>query len=303
MTQTRAGFIAIIGAPNAGKSTLLNSLVGEKLAIVSPKVQTTRINLRGILTRNNCQYIFVDTPGIHKPRRNFDETMVDSAWEAFTEADATIMVVDARQGFTGEAARILENLQGMDKRPPLVLALNKIDSMPREKLLPLIADASALNIFDDIYPISARTGDGVDGMLKKLATWMPEGPYLYDPDDMTDMPMRILAAETTRERAFLLLGQELPYALAVETLLYEHQEDGSIRIEQNLLIERDGQKKIVIGKSGQMLKKIGSQSRAALEKFTGSRVHLFLHVKVKDWSNDPLQMRSLGVEPSKKRKR
>lgn len=299
--QTKAGFIAIIGVPNAGKSTLMNCVLGEKLAIVTPKVQTTRFNLRGILTENNTQYIFVDTPGIHKARRMFDQAMVDAAWQAGGDADVLLVVVDVRKGFDAETMQLMDVLKELKK--PAILALNKIDGLPKEKLLPLMADAGKLNLFDKIFAISAKKGHGVKDLLATIASYMPQSPYLYDPEDITDLPMRLLAAEMTRERAFLLLGQELPYSLTVETVSYTEQLDGSVRIEQNLMVERDGQKKIVIGKNGQMLKKIGTQARTALSDIMGCPVHLFLNVKVSPgWASNHGLMRELGLlQPSAKK--
>jgi GTP-binding protein Era len=298
MTQnppaTRCGFVAIIGAPNAGKSTFMNAALGEKIAIVTPKVQTTRMNMRGILTEDDTQLIFVDTPGIHKPRRQFDKAMVNAAWQASSDADAILLLVDAQKGFGPDVQRILADVKEVTS--PKLLVLNKVDKMPREKLLPLMAKAGAMGIFEHIFAISALKADRVRDVVEKLKGYMPQEPFHYDPDDLTDTPMRVIAAEVTRERAFMLLGDELPYSLTVETVAYTENPDGSVRIDQNILLERDGQKKIVIGKGGAMLKKIGEQARKTLSEMTGGPVHLFLQVKVREgWATDPHLMRSLGL--------
>lgn len=292
--QTHCGFVAIIGAPNAGKSTFMNSALGEKIAIVTPKVQTTRMNMRGILTVENTQMVFVDTPGIHKPRRQFDKAMVNAAWQASTDADVVLLLVDAQKGLEGEITRILQSID--EVKAPKVLVLNKVDKIPREKLLPMMAKVGQMGVFDHVFAISALKKDGVMDVVKCLKGYMPAEPFHYDPEDITDTPMRIIAAEVTRERAFMLLAEEIPYSVNVETVSYKEQEDGSIRIDQNIMVERDGQKKIVIGKGGAMLKKIGEQSRKMLSEMTGTKVHLFLQVKVREgWASDPHLMRSLGL--------
>ena len=302
-TPTKAGFIAIIGLPNAGKSTLLNALLGEQLAIVSPKVQTTRVNLRGVLTVDNTQYIFVDTPGIHKPRRSLDQAMVEAAWQALSDADAVIVLIDARKGYNSDTKQLLEALQETfpeGKRPPLLCVLNKVDLLDKPDLLPLMAAAGELNLFDEIFAISATKKSGVQTLLNNIGRYLPESPFLYDEDALTDMSSRMLAAEMTRERAFLLLGQELPYALSVETVGYEELDNGSVKITQHIYVERDGQKKIVIGKGGQMLKKIGEQARHKLEALLKQRVHLFLQVKVQpNWATDIHHLRMLGLSNPK----
>ena len=305
--QTRAGFIAIIGAPNAGKSTLLNGLLGEKLAIVSPKVQTTRTNLRGVLTVEEKQYIFVDTPGIHKARRQFDQAMVDAAYQALTDSDVIVLVVDSLKGFNKEVMNIVETLEeakrGKKKFPPLLLVLNKIDKVDKAKLLPMMEKAGKVGIFDDIIPLSALKKKGCEIVLQVVGQYLPETPFLYDPDTLTDMPSRLWAAEATRERAFLLLGDELPYSLSVETMAFDQREDGSVEIHQNIYLERDGQKKIIIGKNGQMLKKIGEQARSAMKVMFGGDVHLYLQVKIRpNWASDIHHMRMLGLEPNRKGK-
>jgi len=297
--STRCGFIAIIGAPNAGKSTLINSILGKKVAIVTPKVQTTRINMRGILTRGDIQYIFVDTPGIHEPKRKLDKSMVTAAHQAWMEADAVVLLVDAKAGFRDGVLQIIDVVK--ESKAPVLLAFNKVDELHKEKLLPLMQQAQDMDVFQDIFAISAKTGSGVPDVLKKLAVYLPESPYLYDEETLTDMPMRLLAAEITREKAFLSLQQEIPYALAVETVSYEERDKkGDVVIRQNILIERDSQKKIVLGKGGAVLKIIGAKSRKDLEKLLGCRVHLFLHVKVrKDWQENQALLGEIGLLPAK----
>lgn len=295
----KAGFVAIIGAPNAGKSTLLNSLLEHKLAVVSPKVQTTRTNIRGVLTRDDSQFIFVDTPGIHDPRRDFDKAMVDAAWQALGDADVVLFVLDAIKGFDKPARQILENLKREEKLPPVLLILNKIDKVAKPQLLPLMTQAAEEGIFREVVPLSALKGKEKERelVLDLLAKELPEGPFLYDEETLTDMPSRLWAAEATRERAFLLLGDELPYSLSVETMDFTNLGDGSVEVQQHIYIERDGQKKIVVGKKGQMLKKIGEQARKAMEHMFDCRVHLFLHVKVRpNWASDIHHMRMLGLK-------
>lgn len=306
--QTRAGFIAIIGAPNAGKSTLLNSLLGEKLAIVSPKVQTTRTNLRGVLTVDDKQYVFVDTPGIHKARRQFDQAMVDAAYQALTDADVIILVVDCIKGFNQDVTNITQTIEDIKKTtkkfPPVLLVLNKVDKIDKAKLLPMMQKASGFGIFADIIPLSALKTKGCEIVLQIVGKYLPETPFLYDPDTLTDMPSRLWAAEATRERAFLLLGDELPYSLSIETMAFDEREDGSVEIHQNIYLERDGQKKIIIGKNGQMLKKIGEQARSAMKIMFGGDVHLYLQVKIRpNWASDIHHLRMLGLEPSTQKKR
>lgn len=301
-TETRAGFVAIIGAPNAGKSTLMNQLLGAKVAIVSPKVQTTRFNIRGVLTRDSVQFVFVDTPGIHRPRRSFDRAMVDAAWQSHADADVVLLLIDAYKGFNEEARMIIENLKAdkATQNVPVLLAFNKIDKVPKEKLLPLMAEAGQLGLFRDVFAISALKRNGLGDILNKIAEYIPASPYLYDEDTLTDLPDRLLAAEITREKAFLLLGEELPYSLSVQTENWATRADGSIEIHQNLMIERDGQKKIVIGKGGQMLKEIGQRARKELQHLFECNVHLYLQVKVRPaWSEDRRLLEALGLAPSK----
>lgn len=305
MTQTshptRAGFVAIIGAPNAGKSTLLNLLVGQKIAIVSHKVQTTRVNMRGVLTKDQNQFIFVDTPGIYRPKdtsRLLDKSMVDAAWQASGDADVVLMVIDAKSGFNAKTMDIIENLKATkSSNRPVFLALNKVDSIEKEKLLPLMQKAVDMGIFKEIFAISAKNNDGVFDMLNRFAPHLPESPYLYDEETLTDMPMRLVAAEITREKAFHHLQQEVPYSLAVETVNFEHYDNGSIRIDQNILVEREAHKPIVLGKGGATVKKIGQLSRRDLEEMLETKVHLFLKVKVSDkWANSHNFMREIGLQ-------
>lgn len=299
---TKAGFVAIIGAPNAGKSTLMNLLIGQKIAIVSPKVQTTRVNMKGILTRGNTQFIFVDTPGIYKPdqKKLLDRSMVAAAWQAGADADIVLMVVDAKSGFNEKVLNIIEEYKSHSSKTPLFIAFNKVDTVEKEKLLPLISKAHEMEMFQDIFLISAKENDGVFQMLDKFTPHLPESPYLYDEEELTDVPMRLIAAEMTREKAFRLLNQEIPYGLAVETVQYLTQENGSIRIDQNILVEREAHKKIVLGKNGSKIKEIGKKSRLELSKMLGCPVHLYLKVKVNDkWLNSHSFMREIGLDIEK----
>jgi GTPase len=300
--MTRCGFAAIIGAPNAGKSTLVNALVGTKVAIVSPKVQTTRMNVRGVAMRGDTQIVFVDTPGIFKPRRRLDKAMVAAAWSGAGDADAVIHLVDAAEVSehpNGHAAAdtlaILESLKTADRKA--VLALNKIDAMAHEQLLPLAESLNASGCYEQIFMISARQGDGLDALSAWCAEKMPEGPFLYSPDQAADIPSRLLAAEITREKIYLRLHDELPYATAVETEKWEERKDGSVKIDQIIYVQRDGQKAIVLGKKGSTIKAIGELSRKELEDIFGRRVHLFLFVKVsEDWADKREHYREMGLE-------
>lgn len=294
--ETRAGFIAIIGAPNAGKSTLLNRLVGARLAIVTPKVQTTRTRLTGITIRGRSQMIFVDTPGIfRRQKRRLERAMVEAAWRAVRDADLAALVVDASEGVTDEVTHIAAELKKRKIRA--VLVLNKVDLVKRPKLLALADALNKTGVFSEVFMVSALTGDGVGDLARHFETSLPESPWLYPEDQMTDAPLRQLAAEITREKIFLNLHQELPYMSAVETAEWQERKDGSVRIEQTILCERDNHKGIIIGKNGAMLKKIGSDARRALEQLLGKRVHLFLHVKVSPgWADQPYTVRGLGVE-------
>lgn len=293
---TRCGFVALIGAPNAGKSTLLNSLVGTKVAIVSPKVQTTRSRVLGIATEGRSQIVFVDTPGIFKPRRRLDRAMVAAAWAGAAEGDLVLLLIDASlKGVRDESRSIIAQL-AQSKRQA-ILVLNKIDAVRREALLALAADLNTSGVFTDTFMISALTGDGVDDLRRAVAERLPEGPWLFPEDQVSDMPMRLLAAEITREKLFLRLQQELPYAVAVETESWEEQEDGSVRISQIIYVQRDGQKAIVLGRGGQMIKAIGTAARLELEEITEQRVHLSLFVKVREnWLDDPARYSVWGLD-------
>jgi len=293
---TRCGFVALIGAPNAGKSTLLNTLVGTKVAIVSPKVQTTRSRVLGILTEGRAQIVFVDTPGIFKPRRRLDRAMVAAAWGGAAEADLVLLLVDASLKRVREETRgIVEKLA--ETKRQAILILNKVDAVRPEVLLALAAELNASGVFSDTFMISALTGDGVDDLRRHLAAHLPEGPWLFPEDQVSDMPMRLLAAEITREKLFLRLQQELPYAVAVETESWEEQKDGSVRISQVIYVQREGQKAIVLGRGGQMIKAIGTAARLELEEITEQRVHLSLFVKVREnWLDDPARYAIWGLD-------
>jgi GTP-binding protein Era len=293
--QTRAGFVALIGAPNAGKSTLMNRLVGAKVSIVTHKVQTTRAIVRGILTRDDAQIIFVDTPGIFRPRRRLDEAMVTTAWGGAKDADAVLVLVDAERGLTGDVEEILKGLKDLPHRKGLIL--NKIDQVRRETLLDLSARANALCGFDATFMVSARNGDGCEALVDWLAANLPEGPFLYPEDEISDLPMRNLAAEITREKLFLRLHEELPYASHVETESWTELADGSVKIEQAIFVERDSQKKIVIGRKGETVKAISMAARKELSEILERPVHLILFVKVREnWGDDPERYREMGLE-------
>jgi GTP-binding protein Era len=294
-TATRCGFVALLGAPNAGKSTLLNYLVGAKVSIVSPKVQTTRTRVLGIAMRERAQIVFVDTPGIFQPKRRLDRAMVAAAWAGAADADIVVLLVDAQKGVTHDVRRIVDGLEKAGRKA--ILALNKIDLVRRDKLLELASTLNESGVFTDIYMISAATGDGVEDLAKTLVERLPEGPWLYPEDQLSDMAERHLAAEVTREKLFLQLRQELPYALTVETEEWEDKPDGSVRISQIIYVQRDTQKSIVLGKGGQMIKAVGAAARADLEEMMGCRVHLFLFVKVREkWGDDPDRYRDWGLD-------
>jgi GTP-binding protein Era len=292
---TRCGFVALIGAPNAGKSTLINALVRSKVSIVSHKVQTTRMPVRGIIVEGNAQLIFVDTPGIFAPKRRLDRAMVTSAWTGAQDADLTGLLIDARKGFDEEADAILNRLADAPRRKFLVL--NKVDVTDKPALLALATAMNQRVKFDVTFMVSALTGDGVDDMRSWLAGQVPLGPWLYPEDQMSDAPLRQLAAEITREKLFHRLHQELPYQSTVETEAWEEKKDGSIRIEQTIYVERDSQKKIVIGKGGQTLKAIGAEARKEISGIVEAPVHLFLFVKVREgWGDDPERYREMGLD-------
>jgi GTP-binding protein Era len=294
-TNTRCGYVALIGAPNAGKSTLLNRLVGQKLAIVTPKVQTTRSRLLGIATDGQTQLIFVDTPGIFAPRRRLDRAMVAAAWAGASDADVTVLLVDASRGVDDDTRRIAERLK--DARAPLILALNKIDLVRRDALLGLTERLSQLAAFSRVFMISGLTGDGVDDLRAHLASAMPEGPFLFPPDQLSDAPERWLAAEVTREQVFLQLHDELPYSATVETESWEERPDGSVRVQQVIYVRKPSQRAIVLGDGGKRIKTIGARARAELGAMLDRKVHLFLFVKVREgWLDDPERYRAMGIE-------
>ncbi|HEX8839461.1 MAG TPA: GTPase Era [Sphingomicrobium sp.] len=293
--QTRAGFVAVIGAPNAGKSTLVNGLVGQKVAIVSPKAQTTRARLMGIALQKSAQILLVDTPGIFEPRRRLDRAMVAAAWTGAQDADLILFVIDADAGVNAEVERIAAALG--DRQHPLFVALNKIDLVNKADLLALAAGITERLNPDKIFMISAAQGDGVPDLKQALADAMPEGPWLYPEDEVSDATDRMVAAELTREQIVNQLYQELPYATAIETETWRDRPDGSTEIRQQILVERDSQKAIVIGKGGRRLKEIGAAARAEIAQHLGRPVHLFLHVKVNPrWDEDRGLYREIGLE-------
>ena len=298
----RCGFAAVIGAPNSGKSTLVNALVGSKVAIVSPKVQTTRMNVRGVAIRGETQIVLVDTPGIFKPRRRLDRAMVGAAWTGAADADAVVLLVDAADFAAnpqGHGARdtdaIVESLKAANRRA--ALALNKIDAMKRAELLPLAEKLNAQGAFERVFMISALKGDGLADLADWCASKMPEGPWLYPADQAADIPSRLLAAEITREKIYLRLHDELPYASAVETEKWEERKDGSVKINQIVYVQRDGQQAIALGKGGTTIKAIGEAARKEMEEIFARRVHLFLFVKVReDWADKREHYREIGLE-------
>ena len=294
-TATHSGFVALIGAPNAGKSTLVNRLVGAKVSIVTHKVQTTRALVRGIATHRNAQIVFVDTPGIFQPKRRLDRAMVTTAWGGAKDADLVLVLIDAERVLTGDAEAMLERLA--DVRQPAILVLNKVDRVARETLLGLTSAANERAKFEATFMVSALTGSGCEDLLDFLAGRLPEGPWYYPEDQLSDLPMRQLAAEITREKLYLRLHQELPYSSHVETEKWEEKKDGSVRIEQVIYIERDSQKKIVLGSKGETIKAIGAAARKEIGDILGQTVHLFLFVKVREnWGDDPERYREMGLE-------
>jgi GTP-binding protein Era len=306
---TRAGFAAILGAPNAGKSSLVNAAVGEKISIVTHKVQTTRFPVRGLVMRGNAQIVLVDTPGVFAPRRRLDRSMVASAWRGAADADAVVHIVDAaaehrvRSGQASAADkaakadsdRVVEGLKTAGRKA--VLALNKIDLIAKDNLLEIAKAYDETGAYDAIFMISATTGSGVDALIDDLAARMPESPWLYPADQAADLPMRLLAAEVTREKVYLRLHDELPYSSTVETASWVEKKDGSARVEQTLFVERESQRKIALGKDGQTIKAIGMAARKELEDILGRRVHLFLHVKVREnWTEERARFDAIGLD-------
>ncbi|HZT25644.1 MAG TPA: GTPase Era [Pseudolabrys sp.] len=293
--ETRCGFVALIGAPNAGKSTLLNSLVGAKVAIVSRKVQTTRALIRGIAVEDGAQLIFVDTPGIFSPRRRLDRAMVTTAWGGAHDADLVALLVDSRKGLDEDIDAILTQLA--DVKRPILLVLNKIDLLEKPALLALAKAANEKIRFEATFMLSALTGDGVADLKRWLGDHMPAGPWLYPADQMSDVPLRQLAAEITREKLFERLHQELPYHSTVETDVWKELRKGDIRVEQTIFVEREGQRKIVLGKGGQTIKAIGEAARKDIAEIAEAKVHLFLFVKVRQgWADDPDRYSAMGLE-------
>jgi GTP-binding protein Era len=291
--ETRCGFIAVIGAPNAGKSTLVNALVGTKVSIVTHKAQTTRVPIRGIAIEGASQLVFIDTPGIFRPRRRLDRAMVEAAWSGASDADMVVLLVDAAKRPDEDVERLLEKVAQVKR--PLVLALNKIDRVKKEALLGLAADLNARTPFAATFMISALNGDGLADLKAYLARNVPVGPWHYPEDEVSDAPLRLLAAEITREKLYQRLHDELPYEAAVETTAWTERKS-SVRIEQTIFVARDSQKKIVLGKGGQMIKQLSMDARKELAEILEKPVHLFLFVKVRaDWENDPERYRDLGL--------
>jgi GTP-binding protein Era len=295
-TGPRCGFIAILGAPNVGKSTLLNILVGAKISIVSPKVQTTRMRVFGVAIRGAAQLVFIDTPGIFAPRRRLDRAMVRAAWRGAEDADAVLLLVDAsHRNIDADTRRIIDGLKGAGRQA--ILVLNKIDLMKHEKLLAQAQKYDAEGIFTDVFMISATTGDGVEDLATALAARAPEGPWHFPEDQLSDLPQRLLAAEITREHLFRQLHQEVPYALTVEPETWEDFQDGSVRIGQVIYVERDSQKPIILGKGGQRIKSVREVAQAEIQQLLDRKVHLFLHVTVREkWADDRAHYADLGLD-------
>lgn len=291
---SRCGFVTLIGAPNAGKSTITNDFVGSKVSIVSPKAQTTRTMVKGIGIYENTQIIFQDTPGIFKPKRRLDRSMVASAWGGAKDGDILVLVVDAKRGFDNETRTIIDELNKQNREA--VLLLNKVDMLSKEKLLPLSAELNAYGHFAETFMVSATTGENMDIFYKYLADNLPLSPWYYPEEQMSDMPLKLLAAEVVREKLFLMLQQEIPYSLTVEPELWQRRDDNSVRAEMTIYVEREGQKKIIVGQGGTMIKKIGEKARHELENMLDCRIHLFLFVKVREnWVNDPARYSDWGL--------
>ena len=296
-TQTRAGFVALIGEPNAGKSTLLNRMVGAKVSIVTHKVQTTRARIRGVAIEGASQIVFVDTPGVFRPRRRLDRAMVAAAWGGAADADVVVLLIEAHRGITDGVRAIVEALKERATGQPVALAINKIDRVRAEVLLKLSSDMNALYDFAGTYMISAEKGYGVDDLRGWLAETLPESPWLYPEDQIADLPMRMIAAEITREKLTLRLHQELPYQLTVETEAWEERKDGSARIDQIIYVARDGHKGIVLGNKGETVKAVGQAAHTDLEEFTGRKIHLFLQVKVRpNWLEEAERYSEMGLD-------
>lgn len=295
--MTRAGFVALIGEPNAGKSTLLNHMVGAKVSIVTHKVQTTRTRIRGVAMHGDAQIIFVDTPGLFRPRRRLDRAMVAAAWGGAADADIVVLLIEAHRGLTPGVEAIIESLQERAEGRRIVLAINKIDRVEAPQLLGLTQSMNDRFSFERTFLISASKGHGIDHLRDWLAAELPEGPWLYPEDQIADLPERMIAAEITREKLTLRLHQELPYQLTVETEAWEDRKDGSTRIDQVIYVARDGHKGIVLGRKGETAKAVGQAARAELEEFLGRRVHLFLEVKVRPgWLDEQERYRQIGLD-------
>ncbi|MDQ0248363.1 GTP-binding protein Era [Sphingomonas kyeonggiensis] len=295
MTEQRCGLIAIVGAPNAGKSTLVNALVGQKVAIVSPKAQTTRTRIMGIAIEGDAQLILVDTPGIFTPERRLDRAMVAAAWEGADGADLIALVVDGKGGIGPKVHTVIESLKGRRERK--ILILNKVDIADKPRLLGHAAKLNEILPFDETYFVSAQTGDGVPELKAALAAAMPQEPWHFPEDQVSDATDRMLAAEVTREQLYLQLHKELPYSSAIETEQYKEREDGSVEIHQQILVERETQRAIVLGKGGSRIKEIGARARAELSRLMGVKVHLYLHVKVRpEWQEDRSLYREIGLD-------
>ena len=295
--MTRAGFVALIGEPNAGKSTLLNRMVGAKVSIVTHKVQTTRARIRGVAIEGEAQIVFVDTPGLFAPKRRLDRAMVAAAWGGAADADIVVLLVEAHRGVTDGVQKILEGLEGIGKSRPVALAINKIDRVKSEVLLGLTRDLNARFPFVETFMISAEKGHGVQVLREWLAGALPEGPWLYPEDQIADLPMRMIAAEMTRGKLTLRLHQELPYQLTVETENWEERKDGSAKIDQVIYVIRDGHKGIVLGNKGETIKQVGQAARVEMEEFLGRKVHLFLQVKVRSgWLDEAERYSEMGLD-------
>jgi GTP-binding protein Era len=294
-SQSKAGFVAIVGAPNVGKSTLLNRLVGTKVSIVSPKVQTTRTRVLGICIEGTSQVVFIDTPGIFEPRKRLDRAMVAAAWGGAGDADDVLLLIDAERGLDKNTKTILKRLEETERR--VVLAINKVDLVKKPILLDLANEINAYNVATEIFMISAENGEGVSELLTYLASLMADGPWLFPEDQISDMPQRLLAAEITREKLFMRLHQELPYATTIETENWEERDDGSVKIDQIIYVERPSQKAIVLGKGGKQIKALGEAARKELQEILDVKVHLFLFVKVREkWGDDPDRYRDWGLD-------
>lgn len=293
--NTRCGFVALIGAPNAGKSTLMNHIMGTKVSIVTHKVQTTRTRVVGVLTNDHDQIVFVDTPGIFTPNRRLERAMVTAAWGGAADADKIVLLIDVERGLSGDVKLIIEGIKKAGKTA--IIGLNKIDLIPREKLLILAEELQEISILESIFMISALKGDGVNDLVSDLSEDLPNGPWLYPEDHLSDMNERLFTAEITREKLFLSLHQELPYSLTVETEGWQERQDGSLKVDQVIYVERPGHKGIVLGKGGQQIKRVGAEARKELEHILERRVHLFLFVKVREkWRDDPERYREMGLD-------